>query len=406
MQRPRGTRDYLAGAADLIREIEATIREIFRLWGYSEVITPTFEYMEVLRQGTGPESDEMIFRFFDREGNILGLRSDATTPIARLAATRFNDENRILRLAYLTNIFRYVEPGMGREREFHQAGVELIGSSSPKADAEVIQLAATVFEALGITGYALDLGEVSFSLGILEDSGLSPREQRLIRGALLNKDFVTLKEILAAAHLPSETQEQLEELLALRGGVEVISRAKELTKSSTSQAALEHLEAVCELLPDQVLERVRIDLGMLKDLEYYTGVVFEGYVADIGYTVCSGGRYDRLIGRFGADKPAVGFGFGLERLLELKAATAEDQKQRVVVVDYNDPLRERAQELAARLREAGHTAVVSLNKTESKEAELNVLVTADSRFEIRTKDQERTAISLDEVVDFVNELWG
>ncbi len=355
-QRPQGTKDYLSEEAANMRNIEAQIREIFRLWGYREVITPTFEYYEVLRQGLGSESDQLIFRFFDREGHILGLRSDATTPIARLAATRFADKNGVQRLCYLTNIFRYVEPGKGREREFRQAGIELIGSSAAQADAEVIELAAEVFKELGITSYRFDLGEVSFSLGVLAESGLSTREQRLIRGALLEKDFVLIEEVLAEARLPEQRRQAVEALTRLRGGLEVISQGRTLTENQQAHQGLDRLEEVYNLLPENLRSRVHLDLGLLKDLDYYTGVVFEGFVADLGYTVCSGGRYDRLIGGFGVERPATGFAIGLERLLELVPVIQEEEKS--VYLTAAVAWRCQAQELAQNLRQAGVPTVI------------------------------------------------
>lgn len=384
LQRPRGTKDYLPQETRVIRAIEERIRTTFQLWGYAEVITPTFEHIDVLRQGTGPESDEVIFRFFDREGHTLGLRSDATTPIARLAATRFAESDSILRLAYLTNIFRYVDPGMGREREFHQAGVELIGSARPEADAEVIQLAAEVFSALEIPDYRLDLGEVSFIQGVLADSPESAKEQRAVRLALLNKDFVAFGEILAQAAIPDHAKQQLISISRLRGGVEVIAEARELTRNKQAHAALDRLEQVCDLLNPEVLRSVQLDLAMLKDLDYYTGVIFEGYVAELGYTVCTGGRYDRLIGRFGPDRPATGFAFGLERLLEL--VRWPDAGRVPVYLSYASGLLGEAHRLAELLRGQQIPTIWQL-ANEAQSAALHVEVLAPNEFRLTDGDR-------------------
>jgi len=384
LQRPRGTKDYLPHETRLIRAIEAKIRATFQLWGYAEVITPTFEHIEVLRQGTGPESDEVIFRFFDREGHTLGLRSDATTPIARLAATRFAEAGSLLRLAYLTNIFRYVDPGMGREREFHQAGVELIGSARPEADAEVIELAAEVFAALSIEAYRLDLGEVSFILGVLADSGLSAKEQRQVRLALLNKDFVKLREVLEAALISDHSKQQLFNLSQLRGGVEVIAEARKLTDNKQAHAALDRLQEVCSLLSPEVLQCVQLDLGMLKDLDYYTGVIFEGYVPELGYTVCTGGRYDRLIGRFGPDQPATGFAFGIERLLEL--VRWPDAAGAPVYLGYAPDQRGEAHRLAELLRSQGIPTIWQLERAVQPDA-LHLQVLAPNQYQLIHGDQ-------------------
>lgn len=402
VQRPIGTKDYLPQDAALLRFIENKIRNTFGLWGYQEVITPTFEYFDLLRQGSGPESDEMIFRFFDREGHILGLRSDATTPIARLAATRFHQSTGIQRFSYLTNIFRYIETGMGREREFHQAGIELIGSADAKADAEVISLAAQVFSELNVQTYRFDLGVVGFSLGVLEEAGLSPREQKQIWHGLLEKDFVLITEVLAQSHLTQQRRKQIEALTQLRGGVEVLDRGREFTESAQALAALDRLEQVYRSLPEGVRNRVTLDLGMLKDLEYYTGVIFEGYVSDLGYTVCTGGRYDRLIERFGVAKPATGFGIGLERLQEL--VSLPQNRQITITLSYADSCNQEAFELAELLRKEGYAVVGQLDAQDGV-GSAGVEITAKGRYLLYTPGQEAVCEAPAQVLKKISSLF-
>lgn len=313
---PRGLKDFLPKDAARKRAVEAALAAAFARWGYAEVITPTVEFFECLALGDGPELVEKMYRLFDREGHTLALRPEVTTPIGRIVATRLRDEPLPLRLYYIANVFRYEEPQAGRQREFWQAGVELVGAPGPAADAEVIALAATALTAAGLREFRIDIGQVGYFNGIMAGVDLSPDDRRALRRALLRRDYVALEETLARTGLPSEKQRLLRELPRLRGREEAIQRALALADNPASRKAAENLGAVYGALAAYgVAERVYIDLGMIKDLDYYTGMVLEGYAPDLGFPVCTGGRYDNLIGRFGFDCPATGFVVGVERLM-------------------------------------------------------------------------------------------
>ena len=142
----KGAKDFLPSEAALKREFESQAIEIFTRWGYQEVITPTFEYLEVIESGAGEGIREELFLFQDRDGRLLALRPEMTIPIARIVATKFRDFEGVLRLFYNANIFRHALPQMGRYKEFYQLGVELIGASGPRADAEVIALATEILK--------------------------------------------------------------------------------------------------------------------------------------------------------------------------------------------------------------------------------------------------------------------
>ena len=146
---------------------------VFRLWGYREVMTPTYEFFDVLAVGTDESLQERMFKFVDREtGRMLALRADVTPQIARIAATRLRDRPKPHRLAYRTNVFRYDEPRVGRQREFYQAGVELIGLDKPEADAEMIAMAVEGFRAAGLRRFQIEVGQVEFARGVIESLGV------------------------------------------------------------------------------------------------------------------------------------------------------------------------------------------------------------------------------------------
>src|SRR5499425_703536 len=188
-QLPRGAKLYLPGEAAQKRVVEERLLGVFRRWGYREVVTPAYEYFDVLARGTDHELQERMFKMVDREsGRLLALRADITPQIARIVATRMRDEPKPLRLAYLTNVFRYDEPHVGRYREFYQAGVELVGLPNPEGDAELIAMAVEGLRALDLREFQLDVGQADFFRGILEDLGLDEGRARELRSALGRKD--------------------------------------------------------------------------------------------------------------------------------------------------------------------------------------------------------------------------
>ena len=362
---PRGLKDFLPKDAARKRAVETALANTFARWGYEEVITPTVEFFESLALGAGPELVEKMYRLFDREGHTLALRPEVTTPIGRVVATRLRDELLPLRLYYVANVFRYEEPQAGRQREFWQAGVELVGATGPAADAEVIALAATALAAAGLEHFRVDIGQVGYFNGILEGAALSEDDRRALRRALLRRDYVALDELLARTGLPADKQRLLRELPRLRGREEAIERAWILADNATSRRAAENLRDIYRALADHgVAERVYVDFGMIKDLDYYTGMVLEGYTPDLGFTVLTGGRYDNLIGRFGYDCPATGFVVGVERLM--LALTGQgwdpgrDEGNRRWLLSCDDAGRSRALAAAAALRSRGWQVAVDV----------------------------------------------
>lgn len=317
LQTPKGVRDFLPEETVLKKHIENCAREIFKGWGYHEVMTPTFEFYDVLAAGGYSISDTLLYRFFDRDGEVLALKPDVTTPIARIAATKLGNWERPLRLCYVQNIFRYEDIQTGRQREFYQAGAELIGSKEPDADGEIIAMAAKVFADIGLKDFYIDIGQVGFVNGIFEQLDVSESDKRRLRMLLYAKDFVGLKEFAEETPIGKSTRELLLELRRLRGSFdEVIPRARALAKTCCSHAALDNLSEIYEVLKvHHVADRVFLDLSMVKDLSYYTGMIMEGYVSNSGYTLCTGGRYDNLLGEFGKGEPATGFAMGIERAM-------------------------------------------------------------------------------------------
>jgi ATP phosphoribosyltransferase regulatory subunit len=316
-QLPTGVKVYLPDEAARLRGLQERLLAVFRLWGFREVMTPTFEFFDVLALGTDEALQERMFKLVDREtGRMLALRADVTPQIARLAVTRLRDRPKPYRLAYRTNVFRYDEPRIGRQREFYQAGVELIGLDKPEADAEMIAMAIEGLRAAGFARFQIDVGHVEFVRGVLDGLGVEPPVARALRGTLHRKDRAELERLVGTLAIPSATADLLLALPGLHGRAEVIRRAAGLVQNPRSERAVASLAETHRLLTAYGLsEAIMLDLGEVRGFDYYSGTSFEGYVEGFGTEVCGGGRYDHMLARFGEPCPATGFAFDVNRLL-------------------------------------------------------------------------------------------
>lgn len=355
-EKPTGVKDYLPLALTKLRRIELDVLECMRRWGYEQIMTPTIEYYDTVGVASAT-SDQKLFKLLDQRGNTIVLRSDMTAPIARVAGSLLRDEPLPLRLSYHANVFRAFEEEAGREAEFYQTGVELIGDPAPEADAEVIALAIASLKAAGVPAFQIAIGHVGFLNGLFEET-LPGRieEQEALKHCLLQRDHVGYRDILRRLSLDDVWQRELEGILRLRGGDEVCRQALELSANTGAQAAIRHLCEVWDVLAAYgVQEHVLIDLTMIGDFSYYTGMTFEGYASHLGFPVCSGGRYDNLLAQFGRPAPATGFALKTTRILEVVDQTA-GQSGRTLIV-YEPSQRQQALAAAERRRVLGETAV-------------------------------------------------
>lgn len=317
---PPGTRDVLPDEMSDLRAISSTLRETFDAAGYGEVRTPSMEYEEVLRIG-----DERAagagFRLFDGQGRVLVLRSDNTIPIARVVATRYRDAEPPLRFSYFAHAYRAVEPGRGQTAEFLQAGIELIGVPGPEGDAEIVTVVVRALEAVGLEHHRIGIGDASLYPALLEAFGVPEGERRPLLEELAERDLVGLERRVEALGLPEEARDALVTVPGLRGGPEVLERA-----DGAAAEAVAGLRACYELLAERgVADRVIFDLGLVRELGYYTGAIFEVYDPAVGFTLGGGGRYDELCGRFGRDLPACGLALDVQRVHVAQTAEERDR---------------------------------------------------------------------------------
>jgi len=356
-QLPKGARIYLPDEVARKRHVERALLDVFERWGYREIITPTFEYFEVLSAGTDVALQENMFKFVDRDtGRVLALRADITPQIARIVATRLRDAPKPIRLAYVTNVFRDDDSQVSRYRELYQAGVELLGLDKPEAEVEVIAMAIEGLRALGLHRFQIDLGHPDFFRGLADESGVSPSAEGELRTALSRKDTSTLERLVGELKIPDAVGDALLALPGLVGHEEVLDRAAAFAANARSARALANLAEVYRLLAIYGLaDTVLLDLGEVRGFDYYSGMHFDTYVAGFGASLAAGGRYDHMLARFGYDCPAVGFAFDVARALDVMQAQGvpvELPGPDFFIIDFT-PEKTAALSLARRLRDLG-----------------------------------------------------
>jgi ATP phosphoribosyltransferase regulatory subunit len=316
---PAGTRDVLPDEMRELRALNTRLLEVWQGAGYGEVRTPTLEYEDVMRRG-----DERAagagFRTFDDHGQVLNLRADGTIPIARLVANRFEQHEGPIRLCYFSHAYRAVKLRSGQPREFLQAGMELIGVPAPAGDAEVIALTLEALGAAGLGRHRLGLGDGALYGALLTELEVPEPERAALLETLSQRDLVGVETRVDRLGLSDAARDLLVRLPTLRGGPEVLDRV-----NGPVAAAVEGLRELYELLAERgVADRVIFDLGLVRELGYYTGVVFEVYDPAVGFAIGGGGRYDDLLGRFGSPRPACGVALDVHRV---HVAQLEEERQ-------------------------------------------------------------------------------
>ncbi len=309
---PDGINDILPNECAAKREIESKLRSLFALNGYLEIETPTLEFYDVYAAGNGFAPQEGMFKFFDQQGRILSLRYDGTVPAARLASTVLKDVKPPIRLSYIGEMFRYNETGGGKQKEFTQAGIELMGPKTPRADAQVITTAIESAILLGITDLQVSLGEVEFFKGLMEEWKIDEEAAEVLPKLIDGKEMVALEDLCEQLELSENAKKVLLNMASSYGTYDLIDEMRQLVTNTRSLQALDNLNEVLQILEEEgILKYVSLDLGMLQSLNYYTGIIFKGFTYGIGFPLLSGGRYDNVVSEFGRSLSSTGFSLGI-----------------------------------------------------------------------------------------------
>lgn len=364
---PDGVRDIYGVECTRKAAIQNRILEIFHLYGYQDIETPTFEFFDIFNESRGSVKAKEMFKFFDRDNHTLVLRPDETPAIARCVTKYFTEEDMPLRLCYLERTFINNTSYQGRLKEAAQTGVELIGDDSSDADAEILAMVIRALKAAGLTEFQVELGEVDFFRGLLEEAGMDEEMEEKLRELIENKNYFGVEELVMEQPIPQELKDAFLKLPELFGSLEDIQAAREFTKNPRALRAIDRLEEVNRILEYYDLsEYVSYDLGMLSQYQYYTGIIFKAYTYGTGDYIVNGGRYDKLLVQFGKDAPAVGFGISVDDLMLALSRQKIDTPVRVVntMILFEPESREQAIQLAKHFRDTSMPVQLQLKKAD------------------------------------------
>ncbi|MBK5251322.1 MAG: ATP phosphoribosyltransferase regulatory subunit [Peptostreptococcaceae bacterium] len=316
---PEGVDDIHSDEYEIKENLVSDIRSMFKSYGYRQVATPTFEFYDLYLGIDGTIDVTEMFKIIDSDGKILVLRPDATIPVARMAAMNYKHSEGYLKLSYITNIFRHSESERGNRREFTQAGIEYMGSAKTWCDAEVIAMGIKMLLGFGLEDFHIDMGHAGFLGQLLEGTGIGSHKKAMLYKFIEDKNYSELSTYLERLNMDEVVKNAIIKLPRLYGKPsDVIERAEEVIVNEEMRKSLENLKAVYEILKAWGMEKyILFDLGFTNQFNYYTGVIYKGYVSNYGRVLLSGGRYDNLMEQFGEGKPACGFGFNVDQLIEV-----------------------------------------------------------------------------------------
>lgn len=313
---PEGVRDIYNVECGKKLALESRLVKTLHLYGYHDIQTPTFEYFDVFRKEIGTIPSKDLYKFFDKEGNTLVLRPDITPSVARAAATLFGEEELPIRLCYTGNTFINHSSYQGRLREVTQLGAELIGDDSVEADAEMLAMVIESLLSIGLKEFQLNVGNLAFFRSLIEDASLDEDAQERVIELINNRNYYGVEEYLDNIKVKRSSMEAFGALGELVGGVEILSKAKNIAPNSGGIMAIKRLEKIYNILKLYGVEKfVTFDLSMTGNYDYYTGIIFRGYTFGTGDAIVKGGRYDHLLEKFGKRSPSIGFAIVIDELM-------------------------------------------------------------------------------------------
>ncbi len=375
--RPRGTRDFLFDEMRLRKEAESSLRNVFENYGYQEIKTPLFEELKLFTTKSGEEIVDQLYNFKDKSDREIALRPEITAPVARLYLNELQKTtSKPIKLYYYGSCFRYERPQKGRFRQFWQFGCELIGAKSPEGEGEVIAMCNDSLNALGITSADININHLGIIRGLFKHFNIDTATQREIMVVIDKGDKELLEDSLIGENPLIDNEELnnvLIKLIDIVGDKTILKDIEELIEPyEEPKEAYEQLKELVNVLENFGVDNYTINLGVARGLDYYTGIVFEVYIPELGAQkqVCGGGTYS-LIKVFGGQEiESTGFAFGFDRLMNAIEELQEEKELEshidVYVAPINDSVRGKAFEIAQILRRNGIRSDVDLNRKKFK----------------------------------------
>ena len=368
---PEGVRDIYSLEYGKKSVLEEKLQNVFHLYGYHDIQTPTFEYFDVFGKEIGTTPVKELYKFFDREGNTLVLRPDITPSIARAAMTVFDSDNLPIRLCYKGNTFVNQSSYQGRLHENTQVGAEFIGVDSVEADAEMVVMAVDSLREVGLQEFQIHIGSVDFFESLIEETGLSTEDEARLRELINNRNYFGVEELLEQSQVKVTAKTALLVLEDLIGGAEVLKEAKKIALNNKTLDAVRRLEELHGLLVSYGVDKyITYDLSMRGNYDYYTGIIFRGYTYGTGDAIVKGGRYDHLMEKFGKASPSIGFVIVVDELMNAFARQKLEipYKLKNTFILYDENRQAEAIKLAKEFRSSGkRTELTKKRKDKSLE---------------------------------------
>lgn len=303
---PEGTKDFLFSECSAMDDICGKIENVFITRGFKRVITPGIEFYDVFSIPCSGISQESMYKMVDNKGRLLVARPDSTLPIARMVSSRLKNSLLPVRLYYKQAVYRNNPTLTGRRNEFMQMGVELLGAKGIRADLEILTTAINSISAVADV-FRIELGHADVFNALSKELNIDDDYKEKIRVSIEGKNYSALNNLLDKLE-PCKAVNAIRSLPSLFGGEEVFDKAYQICQGTEAISALEYLNKIFKnLLPLGLGDKLIIDLGLVQRNDYYTGIVFTGYINGIGDAVISGGRYDDLLSVFDAPMGASGF---------------------------------------------------------------------------------------------------
>lgn len=384
IQRPRGTRDFGPEEMEVRRHFEDMMRQESVLHGFREISTPIFEHTELFTLKSGPGVVEEIYAFQDKGGREICLRPELTASVMRFFVSDLATLPRPLKMFYFGQCFRYERPQAGRYREFFQFGAEIVGNPTPETDAEAIGLAAAILERTGLKDYRIRVGHIGILREMLANAGVTGDKALPILQKLDKKIYPEAEELMAQAGIETKVAQDIIGTTKVTGPISVLD--------SREGPASDYIRQVCDILLAMGFGNVSVDLGVVRGLAYYTGMVFEVDAPKLGAEkqICGGGSYS-LSELFGGEKVfSTGFAIGFDRtLLALQTEGVPFVKRSITafVVPVGDSVRTKAFEIASTLRRSGISADVDLMRRGVGKS-LKYAATVPSRYAVIVGEKE------------------
>lgn len=363
---PEGVRDIYNAECERKVQLQNNIYKVLKLHGFKDIQTPTFEFEDIFSKERGSVSSKDMYKFVDREGNTLVLRPDMTPSIARCVAKYYKEEFLPIRLCYLGNTFINNSSYQGKLKENTQIGAELINDPSIEGEGEMLAVTIESLLASGLKDFQVEIGQAEFFRGLVEEAGFNEEEETQLRMLIEKKNIFGVEQMLEKKDISQSLKNVFLSLSELFGSIDILTKAKELTRNKRSLNAIKGLEQLYDILKIYGLEKyISFDLGMLSKYNYYTGIIFKAYTYGTGDTIANGGRYDNLVGQFGKEAPAIGLAIMVDQLmLALSRQKLETPREKNTLLLYEDNLLERGILLAKHFRSLGMG--IELLKKESK----------------------------------------